>query len=98
VRRLISAVMLLLLAVLHAPTQAQALFFDFLPADLFQLGSSEPVTLLITGIALLSLARVGLSSSRRGADADRAPLRAARPLRTRRRRASATATSTERAA
>lgn len=96
-RRLISAVMLLLLAVLHAPMQAQALFFDFLPADLFHLGTSEPVTLLITGIALLSLARVGLTSSR-GADADRAPLRLARTLRPRRRRAAASAPSTERAA
>lgn len=96
-RRLISAVMLLMLAVLHAPTQAQALFFDLLPADLFQLSPSEPVTLLITGIALLSLARVGIASGR-GADAPPARLRTTRPLRLRRPRPSAPASSTERAA
>jgi len=50
--------MMLLLAVLHAPLSAQALMSSFLP-DLFPLGTSEPAMLLLTGLALLSLARVG---------------------------------------
>jgi hypothetical protein len=50
--------MVLLLAVLHAPTSAQALMSSFLP-DLFSIGTSEPVMLLFTGVALLSLARIG---------------------------------------
>lgn len=75
-RGLVAPVMVLLLAVLHAPNQAQALLFDFLPADWVQLGSSEPVTLVLTGLALLSLGRVSVSGAR-GA-AERRP-RSARP-------------------
>jgi hypothetical protein len=56
--------MILLLGLLHAPNQAQALLFDFLPADWVQLGSSEPVTLVLTGLALLSLARISVSAGR----------------------------------
>ena len=63
-RILICPMMILLLAVLHAPTQAQALLFDFLPADFLPLNTSEPITLLLTGVALLGLARVGLPTSR----------------------------------
>jgi hypothetical protein len=50
--------MILVLAVLHAPSSAQALMSSFLP-DLFPLGTSEPGMLLMTGVALLCLARVG---------------------------------------
>lgn len=95
-RRFVSAVMILLLAVVHAPTQAQALFFDFLPADLFQLGTSEPVTLLLTGIALLSLARVG-PVNQRGADGRQTAVRILRTAKSRRVRPPASAGSPERA-
>jgi hypothetical protein len=57
-RRTVALLMMLLLAVLHAPSSAQALMSSLLP-DLFQFGTSEPAMLLLTGIALLSLARVG---------------------------------------
>jgi hypothetical protein len=63
-RVIVAPVMMLLLALLHAPPQAQALFFDFLPADLKQFGASEPVTLALTGLALLSLARLSAPSDR----------------------------------
>ncbi|MGH7325157.1 MAG: hypothetical protein ACREJ9_10995 [Candidatus Rokuibacteriota bacterium] len=80
-RGLLAPVMVLLLALFHAPGQAQALLFDFLPADWLQLGSSEPVTLILTGIALVSLGRVSLISARgpvrHGAPARR--LRSAEP-------------------
>ncbi len=68
-RRFLSPVLiLLLLAVLHAPTQAQALlFFDLLPLPVT---TNEPVILLLTGAALLGLARLGV------------PRRAAPPVRT----------------
>jgi hypothetical protein len=72
-RVVVAPVMLLLLALLHAPPQAQALFLDFLPADLLQLGASEPVTLTLTGLTLLSLARLSAPPDRR------ARQRAARP-------------------
>ena len=62
-RRVVAPVMLLLLAVVHAPTQAQALVSSFFP-DIFPLATSEPVTLLMTGAALLSLASVGTSRQR----------------------------------
>ncbi len=60
----VAPLMILLLALLHAPNQAQALLFDFLPANWVALGSSEPVTLLLTGLALFSLGRVSLTSAR----------------------------------
>lgn len=56
--RAVALLMVLSLAVLHAPTSAQALMSSFLP-DLFSIGSSEPAMLLFTGVALLSLARIG---------------------------------------
>jgi hypothetical protein len=75
-RVIVAPVLLLLLALLHGPPQAQALFFDFLPADLVQLGASEPVTLALTGLTLLSLARLSALSERgarpRAADAAQA--------------------------
>jgi hypothetical protein len=64
VHRLVTAVLILLLAVLDAPLQARALLFDFLPGDLLALGASEPVMLLLTGLLLLSLSRIGLHTSR----------------------------------
>ena len=57
-RRAVALLMVLLLAVLHAPSSAQALMSSFLP-DLFPFGTSEPAMLLFTGVALLCLARVG---------------------------------------
>jgi hypothetical protein len=60
--RVIASVALLLLAVVHAPTQAQALVFSMF-GELFPFSTNEPATLLLTGIALLSLARLGRSRS-----------------------------------
>ena len=57
-RRAVAVLMVLLLAVLHAPTSSQALMSSLLP-DLFPMGTSEPAMLILTGVALLSLARVG---------------------------------------
>jgi hypothetical protein len=63
-RRFVGLVVLLVLAVLHAPSQAQALlFFDLFPSEL--ISTNEPVILLLTGVALITLARVGVQ--RRGA-------------------------------
>jgi hypothetical protein len=55
-RRAVTVVMILVLAVLHAPSSAQALMSAFWP-DLFPLGTGEPAVLLLTGLALLCLAR-----------------------------------------
>ena len=52
--KVIAPVSLLLLAIVHAPLPAQARFFDLLP---YPLPTSEPVVLVLTGIALLSLSR-----------------------------------------
>jgi hypothetical protein len=57
-RRALAPLMLLLLAVVYAPTQAQALVFSLFP-DIRPLASSEPVMLLLTGLALLTLASAG---------------------------------------
>ena len=43
-RRVVASLMLLLVAVAHAPTPAQ---------------TSEPISLVLTGLALLSLAQLG---------------------------------------
>ena len=56
--RVIASIALLLLAVVHAPTQAQALVFSVFQ-DLFPFSTNEPATLLLTGVALLSLAHLG---------------------------------------
>ena len=58
-RALLAVSVFLLLVVLNAPTPAQALVYAFFP----EFGSHEPVTLLLTGVALLSLARGARSSS-----------------------------------
>jgi hypothetical protein len=55
-RRMLALSMMLLLAVLHAPLSAQALMSPFLPVPIL---TSEPAMLLLTGVTLLSLARVG---------------------------------------
>jgi hypothetical protein len=56
---IIGSIALLLLAVVHAPSQAQALVFsvfqDLLPFST----TNEPITLFLTGVALLSLAQLG---------------------------------------
>jgi hypothetical protein len=57
-RQVLATFMVLLLAVVHAPTQAQALIFPALQ-ELFPFGTNEPGMLFLTGIALLSLARLG---------------------------------------
>jgi len=58
--RVIASIALLLLAVVHAPSQAQALVFsvfqDLLP---FSTTNEPVVTLFLTGIGLLSLAQLG---------------------------------------
>jgi hypothetical protein len=58
-RKVLTPVALLVLAMVHTPVTAQARLFDFLPTELVGLSSSEPFVLLLTGIALLSLARLG---------------------------------------
>ena len=62
-RKIMALLTLLMLAVVHAPAQAQALVSSFFP-DIFPLASSEPAMLVVTGIALLSLASVGSSRQR----------------------------------
>ena len=58
-RRAVASLMLLLVAVAHAPMPAQALGFsvfqDILPFGI----TSEPISLFLTGLALLSLAQLG---------------------------------------
>jgi len=62
-RKVVAPVMLLLMAVVHAPTNAQALVSSFFP-DIFPLATSEPAMLVLTGLALLSLASVGSTRHR----------------------------------
>jgi len=51
--------MLLLVAIAHAPTPAQALVFSMFQ-DILPFGiTSEPISLFLTGLALLSLAQLG---------------------------------------
>jgi hypothetical protein len=57
-RKVIAPAMLLLLAVLHGPTQAQALVSSLFP-NVFPLANSEPAMLFFTGLALLSLSSLG---------------------------------------
>ena len=62
--RIIASIALLLLAVMHAPSQAQALVFSVFQ-DLFPFSTTnEPITLFLTGIGLLSLAQLGRPRSR----------------------------------
>ncbi|MBI2206281.1 MAG: hypothetical protein HYU41_20810 [Candidatus Rokubacteria bacterium] len=53
-RRVLAAVIWLLVAVAHTPTNAQAVVYSFFP-DFFGVAGHEPATLFLTGIALLSL-------------------------------------------
>jgi hypothetical protein len=62
-RKIVVPLLLLLLAVVHAPRHAQALVSSFFP-DIFPLATSEPMMLLLTGLALISLASVGSSRPR----------------------------------
>jgi hypothetical protein len=62
-RKIIAPVMLLLLAVVHGPTQAQALVSSLFPS-VFPLATSEPAMLFLTGLALLSLSSVGRGRTR----------------------------------
>jgi hypothetical protein len=61
--KIVAPLLLLMLAVVHAPRQAQALVSSFFP-DIFPLATSEPVMLLLTGLALISLASVGSNRPR----------------------------------
>jgi len=62
-RKVIAPVMLLLLAVVHGPTQAQALVSSLFP-NVFPLATSEPAMLFLTGLTLLSLSSVGRGRTR----------------------------------
>jgi hypothetical protein len=53
----------LLLLVLHAPTQAQAVVFSLFP-EFLAFNASEPAMLVLTGTALIVLARIGVSKRR----------------------------------
>jgi hypothetical protein len=69
-RKLRTLVVISVLVVLHAPSQAQALLFrDLFPADFFAIGTNEPALLLLTGLALIALGRIG--APRRGRPARR---------------------------
>jgi hypothetical protein len=61
--KVIAPLMLLLLAIIHGPTQAQALVSSLFP-NVFPLATSEPAMLLLTGFALLSLSSVGRGRTR----------------------------------
>lgn len=58
-RRVVASFMILLAVTAQAPTPAQALVFsvfqDILPFGI----TSEPISLFLTGLALLSLAQLG---------------------------------------
>ena len=62
-RKVIAPVMLLLLAVVHGPMQAQALVSSLFP-NVFPLATSAAAMLFLTGLALLSLASVGRGRTR----------------------------------
>jgi len=61
--RVLASLLVLLLAVVHTPTQAQALVFSVFQ-DFFAFGTNEPGMLLLTGLTLLSLAHLGRPRSR----------------------------------
>jgi hypothetical protein len=58
VSRILASLLVLLLAVVHAPSPAQALVFSMIQ-DLFPFGTNEPGMLFLTGITLLTLAHAG---------------------------------------
>jgi hypothetical protein len=57
-RRVVASLLLLMLAVIHTPSQAQAVVFSVF-GDLFPFGANEPAMLCLTGVGLLSLAFLG---------------------------------------
>lgn len=57
-RRVLALMMVVFLAVVHAPTPAQALVFSVWQ-DLFPFTTNEPGLLVLTGITLLSLSQLG---------------------------------------
>jgi hypothetical protein len=61
--RALASLLVLLLAVGHAPTHAQALVFSVFQ-DFFPFGTNEPGMLILTGVTLLSLAHLGRPRSR----------------------------------
>src|SRR5262249_11633254 len=63
-RKIVTPVILLLVAIVHAPLTAQARFFELWPAGF---PPTEPVVLFLTGIALLGRGRFG---SHRGRSCD----------------------------
>jgi hypothetical protein len=63
ISRVLASVLVILLAVVHAPTPAQALVFSVFQ-DLFPFGTNEPGMLFLTGITLLSLAYAGRPRTR----------------------------------
>jgi len=60
-RKVVTPVILLLVAIVHAPLPAQARLFELLP---YPFPTSEPVVLFLTGLALLSLGRFGSHRAR----------------------------------
>ena len=79
VRKIVTPVILLLVAIVHAPLPAQARFFELWP---YNFATSEPVVLFLTGIALLSLGRYGSHRARSRDERikiDEAPPRPATP-------------------
>jgi hypothetical protein len=57
-RRVLVPLIWLLLIVLHAPTQAQAVVFSLFP-DFLALNGSQPAVLFVTGVSLILLANFG---------------------------------------
>jgi hypothetical protein len=62
-RKLVGPILILVLAVLHAPQPAQALLYEYFPSTFLDLGANEPVMLLVTGLALLGLGRAAAARS-----------------------------------
>ena len=56
--RIVATLLVILTAVIHAPSPAQALVFSVFQ-ELFPFGTNEPGMLFLTGITLLALARAG---------------------------------------
>jgi hypothetical protein len=62
-RRILALPFLLLLAVVHTPSSAQALVFSVFQ-DYLALPTGEPGMLLVTGVSLLTLAQLGRPRAR----------------------------------
>jgi hypothetical protein len=59
-RKVVAPIVVLLMGLLYAPTTAQALVPAFL-SEYLHFTTAEPVGLFLTGAALLSLSRIGIS-------------------------------------